>query len=141
MPVQGCTLPYLSACTRLHFTLPQCLYKGALYLTSVPVQGCTLPLPLLYLQLKNHGSMSGSGNRLISLFQNVRTNSEAHQAYYSMGTGYIPPETERPGSEFDGSSPSDKDKDWVELYLHSVISRRSGNKHNFTFDIFRTKSQ
>ena len=22
---------------------PQCLYKGALYLTSVPVQGCTLP--------------------------------------------------------------------------------------------------
>ena len=33
----------LSACTRVHFTLPQCLYKGALYLTSVPVQGCTLP--------------------------------------------------------------------------------------------------
>jgi len=27
----------------VHFTLPQCLYKGALYLTSVPVQGCTLP--------------------------------------------------------------------------------------------------
>ena len=27
----------------MHFTLPQCLYKGALYLTSVPVQGCTLP--------------------------------------------------------------------------------------------------
>jgi hypothetical protein len=24
-------------------TEPQCLYKGALYLTSVPVQGCTLP--------------------------------------------------------------------------------------------------
>ena len=43
VPVQGCTLPYLSACTRVHFTLPQCLYKGALYLTSVPVQGCTLP--------------------------------------------------------------------------------------------------
>ena len=43
MPVQGCTLPYLSACTRVHFTLPQCLYKGALYLTSLPVQGCTLP--------------------------------------------------------------------------------------------------
>ena len=42
VPVQGCTLPYLSACTRVHFTLPQCLYKGALYLTSVPVQGCTL---------------------------------------------------------------------------------------------------
>ena len=63
-PVQS-----LSACTRVHFTftsvpvqgctlpLPQCLYKGALYLylsactgvhftfTSVPVQGCTLPLP------------------------------------------------------------------------------------------------
>ena len=39
----GCTLPYLSACTRVHFTLPQCLYKGALYFTSVPVQGCTLP--------------------------------------------------------------------------------------------------
>ena len=62
VPVQGCTLPYLSACTRVHFTLPQCLYKGALYLylsactrvhftlpqclykgalylTSVPVQG------------------------------------------------------------------------------------------------------
>jgi hypothetical protein len=38
----------LSACTRVYFTLPQCLYKGALYLTSVPVQGCTLPL--LYLQ-------------------------------------------------------------------------------------------
>ena len=48
-PVQS-----LSACTRVHFTLPQCLYKGAfyltsvpykvaLYLTSVPVQGCTLP--------------------------------------------------------------------------------------------------
>ena len=32
VPVQGCTLPYLSACTRVHFTLPQCLYKGALYL-------------------------------------------------------------------------------------------------------------
>jgi len=79
-PVQS-----LSACTRVHFTLqysytstppmgctartePQCLYKGALYLTvelylyspyglyslyraSVPVQGCTLPysiaIPLL----------------------------------------------------------------------------------------------
>ena len=39
VPVQGCTLPYFSACTRVHFTLPQCLYKGALYLTSVPVQG------------------------------------------------------------------------------------------------------
>ena len=36
-PVQS-----LSACTGVHFTLPQCLYKGALYLTSVPVQGCTL---------------------------------------------------------------------------------------------------
>jgi hypothetical protein len=24
-------------------TEPQCLYRGALYLTSVPVQGCTLP--------------------------------------------------------------------------------------------------
>ena len=43
VPVQGCTLPYLSACTRVHFTLPQCLYKGELYLTSVPVQGWTLP--------------------------------------------------------------------------------------------------
>ena len=32
VPVQGCTLPYLSACTRVHFTF-----------TSVPVQGCTLP--------------------------------------------------------------------------------------------------
>ena len=31
-----------TACTE-----PQCLYRGALYLTSVPVQGCTLPLPLL----------------------------------------------------------------------------------------------
>ena len=47
MPAQGCTLPYLSACIRVHFTLPKCLYKGALYLTSVPVQGCTLPLPYL----------------------------------------------------------------------------------------------
>jgi hypothetical protein len=37
-PVQS-----LSACSMVHFTLPQCLYKGALYLTSVPVQGCTLP--------------------------------------------------------------------------------------------------
>ena len=48
-PVQS-----LSGCTRVHFTLLQCLYKGALYLaqclykvalylTSVPVQGCTLP--------------------------------------------------------------------------------------------------
>ena len=43
MPVKGCTLPYLSVCTRVRFTLPQCLYKGALYLTSVPVQGCALP--------------------------------------------------------------------------------------------------
>ena len=65
VPVQGCTFPYLSACTRGHFTLPQCLYKGhftlpqcltrghftlpqclykgTLYLTSVPVQGGTLP--------------------------------------------------------------------------------------------------
>ena len=54
VPVQGCTLIYLSACTRVHFTLPQCLCQGALYLasgpvqgslylTSVPVQGCTLP--------------------------------------------------------------------------------------------------
>ena len=33
----------LNACTRVHFTLPQCLNRGALYLTSVPVQGCTLP--------------------------------------------------------------------------------------------------
>ena len=30
-------------CTEL-----QCLYKGALYLNSVPVQGCPLPLPLYY---------------------------------------------------------------------------------------------
>jgi hypothetical protein len=54
VPVQVCTLPYLSACTGVHFTLPQCLtrvqfslpqclYKGALYLTSVPVQRGTLP--------------------------------------------------------------------------------------------------
>ena len=43
VPVQGCTVPYLSACTRVHCTLPQCMYKGALYLTSVPVQGCTVP--------------------------------------------------------------------------------------------------
>jgi hypothetical protein len=27
----------------MHFTLPRCLYKSALYLTTVPVQGCTLP--------------------------------------------------------------------------------------------------
>ena len=33
----------LSDCARVHFTLPQCLYKGALYLTSVHVQRCTLP--------------------------------------------------------------------------------------------------
>ena len=33
MPVQECTLPYLSACTGVQFTLTQCLYKGALYLT------------------------------------------------------------------------------------------------------------
>ena len=33
VPVQGCTLPYLSACTRVQFTLTQCLYNGALYLT------------------------------------------------------------------------------------------------------------
>jgi len=33
----------VSACTRVQFTLPQCLYKVALYLSSVPVQGCTLP--------------------------------------------------------------------------------------------------
>ena len=26
---------------------PQCLYRGALYLTSVPVQGCTLPFTFL----------------------------------------------------------------------------------------------
>ena len=39
----GCTLPYLSACTRVYFTLPQCPYKVSLYLTSMPVQGCTLP--------------------------------------------------------------------------------------------------
>ena len=45
VPVHGCTLPYLSACTRVHFTLPQCLYKGTLYLTPVPVQGYTLPYP------------------------------------------------------------------------------------------------
>ena len=37
-PVQS-----VSACTRLTFTLPQCLYKGDLYLTSVPVQGWPLP--------------------------------------------------------------------------------------------------
>ena len=40
---KGALFPYHSTCTRVHFTLPQCLYKGALYLTSVPVQGCTLP--------------------------------------------------------------------------------------------------
>ena len=32
-----------TACTE-----PQCLYKGALYLTSVPVQGCTLPFLMHY---------------------------------------------------------------------------------------------
>jgi hypothetical protein len=30
VPVQGGTLPYLSARTRVHFTLPQCPYKGEL---------------------------------------------------------------------------------------------------------------
>ena len=34
----------LSACAGVNFTLPQCLYKGDLYLTSVPVQGCNLRL-------------------------------------------------------------------------------------------------
>ena len=53
VPVQGCTLPYLSACIRVTFTLPQCLYKVALYLNSVPAQGCTLPLPYVILQFKN----------------------------------------------------------------------------------------
>ena len=38
MPVQS-----LSACTKMHFTLPQCLYIDALYLTSMPLQWCTLP--------------------------------------------------------------------------------------------------
>ena len=37
-PVQS-----LSDCIRVHFTIPQCLCNGALYLTSVTVQGCTLP--------------------------------------------------------------------------------------------------
>ena len=37
-PVQS-----LSACTRVHFTLSQCLYKSDLYLPSVPVQGRPLP--------------------------------------------------------------------------------------------------
>ena len=55
-----------------------------------------------------------------------------------MGTGYISPETERARREADGLSPSDKDKECAEIYLHSVISRRGGNKHNFTFEIFRT---
>ena len=45
VPVQGCTLPYLSVCTRVHFTLPQCLYKGALYLTSVSVKRVHFTLP------------------------------------------------------------------------------------------------
>ena len=57
VPVQGCTLPYLSACTRAHFTLSQCLYKGALYLTSVPEQGCTLPLPLPFIRKENGGTI------------------------------------------------------------------------------------
>ena len=53
-PVQS-----LSACSRVRFTLLQCLFKGAryltsvsvqgaLYLTSVPVQRCTLPYRLDY---------------------------------------------------------------------------------------------
>ena len=71
----------------------------------------------------------------------MQTNSGAHPAYYFMGTVYISPETERPRREADGSSPSDKNKELVELYLHSVISRRGGNKYKFTFYIFRTSSQ
>ena len=47
-----------TACTE-----PQCLYKGALYLTSVPVQGCTLPsffllLPLFFFTNKNFSASS-----------------------------------------------------------------------------------
>ena len=36
-PVQS-----LSACTRVHCTEPQCVYKGALYRASVRVKGCTV---------------------------------------------------------------------------------------------------
>jgi len=32
VPVEVCALLYLSACTRVRLTLPQCLYKGDLYL-------------------------------------------------------------------------------------------------------------
>ena len=42
-----------TACTE-----PQCLYKGALYLTSVPVQGCTLPY-LLFTSLISAYSVGG----------------------------------------------------------------------------------
>ena len=37
-----------TACTE-----PQCLYKGALYLTSVPVQGYPLSLPYILSQQSN----------------------------------------------------------------------------------------
>jgi hypothetical protein len=60
-----------------------------------------------------------------------KKNSEAQPASYCIGTGYYIPETERPVREADGLSPSDKDKEWVELYLQPVISRRGGNGDKF----------
>ena len=64
-PVQS-----LSACTRVHFTLPQCLYKGALYLTSVPVQVCTLPYITFQIGWKIHTLQVGLLINLISPFIN-----------------------------------------------------------------------
>jgi hypothetical protein len=54
--------------------------------------------------LDGPGSIPGSAN--FSLLHSVKTDSEAHIFYYSMGTGVFPRESERQGRESDRSSPS-----------------------------------
>jgi len=56
-----------TACTE-----PQCLYKGALYLTSVPVQGCTLPY--LFTYMNTH--LSNKPFRNDACIQHIRSKCE-----------------------------------------------------------------
>ena len=61
-----------------------------------------------------------SRHKKFCLLQNVHTCSGAHQASYSMGTGFLCRAVKRPGSEVDYSPSSNATGVWVDLYCYST---------------------
>jgi hypothetical protein len=83
---------------------------------------------------------AGAGN--FSLHHRVQNDSGAHPASYPMGTRGSFPAVNRPGCEADHSLPSSiKEKEWVELYLHSPNTpswrgAQLNHRDNFTFYLY-----